>query len=351
MKKINNIQSLRGFAVLFVVFFHLFIVENKYSGFDTLLPATFQFGAFGVDLFFVISGFVMVTVTRGKYQDLKQALMFLYHRLTRIYPLYWICTLMALAVFLIQPTWVNSSQGNQFNIFESFLLLPSNVLPLVQVGWTLIHEVYFYIVYFLIFLLLPECLLVYAIGGWGLIVVIANLSIKAWNPYLNLIFNPLTIEFLSGCLLAILYYRKEGSRFNTRTLLNTAVVTLILALIAYEGYRTSTGQVAPLGWWRILLYGLPAWIITHCLLYAERMGFVFHPYMFQIGNASYSIYLSHLFTINVVGRVWAIFSIDGWLDNILFILVTLALVLFVGFISYWLVERKLLEFSRKIDLK
>ena len=326
-------------------------MENKYSGFATLLPATFQFGTFGVDLFFVISGFVMVTVTRGKFQNMKQSMRFLYHRLTRIYPLYWIYTLMTLAVFLVQPTWVNSSQGNQVDLLESFLLLPSTILPLVQVGWTLIHEVYFYIVYFLIFLLLPESLLVYAIGGWGLIIIIANLSIKVWNPYLNLVFNPLTIEFLGGCLLALIYYRWKGSSFNKWLLLSVAVVTLILALVVYEYYRISTGQVAPLNWWRVLLYGLPGLIITFCLLYAERTGFIFHTHISQIGNASYSIYLSHLFTINVVGRVWAIFSVDGWIDNILFILVTFVLVLLVGFISYWLVERKLLEFSHTIAFK
>lgn len=351
MKKINNIQSLRGIAVLLVVFFHLYIVENKYSNFDTLLPAMFQFGTFGVDLFFVISGFVMMTVTRGKFQNVKQSLHFLYHRLTRIYPLYWVYTFMALAVFLIQPSWVNSSQGNQVSILESFLLLPSNLLPLVQVGWTLIHEVYFYLVYFLIFLLLPERLLVYAIGGWGLIVVLANIFIKAWNPYLNLIFHPLTFEFLGGCLLAMMYYKREGSKFNKQTLLGAAIATLILALIAYEYYRSATGQVAPLGWVRVLLYGFPAWIIIYCLLYAERTGFVFHPYLTQVGNASYSIYLSHLFTINVVGRVWAIFSIEGWFDNLFFILTTFVIVLVVGFLSYWLVESKLLEFSRKIDFE
>ena len=348
MKKINNIQSLRGNAVLFVVFFHLYIVENKYSGFGTILPETLQFGTFGVDLFFVISGFVMVTVTRGKFQNVKQSLRFLYHRLTRIYPLYWVYTFVALAVFLIQPTWVNSSQGNQVNILESFLLLPSNILPLVQVGWTLIHEVYFYLVYFLIFLLLPERLLTYAIGGWGLIIVIANLFINAWNPYLNLIFHPLTVEFLSGCLLAILYYRKDGSKFSARTLLSAAGVTSILALVAYEYYRTSTGEVAPLGWWRVFLYGLPAIIITACLIYAERTGFVFHSSLSRVGDASYSIYLSHLFTINVAGRIWAVFAVDGLLDNVLFILITFTVVLLVGFLSYSLIETKLLGLSRKI---
>ena len=125
LKKIQNIQALRGIAVLSVVFFHLIPIEQKYGGSTSILPTFFQFGMFGVDLFFVISGFVMVTVAKGKYQLPKQALKFVYRRVSRIYPTYWFYSLLVLTIFFIQPAWVNSSQGNQVNILESFLLLNS----------------------------------------------------------------------------------------------------------------------------------------------------------------------------------------------------------------------------------
>lgn len=64
-------------------------IEQKYGGTQTILPDFFNFGMFGVDLFFVISGFVMIAVTRGKFQNLKQATRFIYHRASRIYPAYW----------------------------------------------------------------------------------------------------------------------------------------------------------------------------------------------------------------------------------------------------------------------
>ena len=151
MIKIQNIQALRGIAVLSVVFFHLLTIEQKYGGSKTILPDLLQFGMFGVDLFFVISGFVMVTVTRGKFQILKQASRFIYHRAARIYPTYWVYSILVLIVFLLQPSWVNNSQGNQANILASFLLFPSQTLPLVMVGWTLIHEIYFYLVFILVY--------------------------------------------------------------------------------------------------------------------------------------------------------------------------------------------------------
>lgn len=348
MNKIKNIQSLRGVAVLLVVLFHLFIVENKYSHFDTLLPNILQFGNFGVDLFFVISGFVMVTVTRGKFQDAKQSLMFLYNRLTRIYPLYWVYSLLALVVFLVRPSWVNSSQGNQVNILASFLLLPSDKLPLVQVGWTLIHEIYFYLVYFFIFLIVSDDFLIYAVIVWGICVTFFNLYLHAGNPFLDLVLNPLTLEFLGGCLLAIQYYKTKNDGLRSDTLLIVAGVSLLVAVFGYDYYRISTGIVAPSGWWRVLLYGLPALCITYSLIHAERRGYVLPLTLSWVGNASYSIYLSHLFTINVIGRLWSIFSVDYLYDNVIFILITLILVLLVGFLSYWLVENKLLTTSHNI---
>lgn len=347
MDKIKNIQGLRGIAVLFVVFFHLFIVEKKYSGFDTILPDVFQFGMSGVDLFFVISGFVMVMITRAKFQNIKQAFMFLYHRAGRIYPLYWVYSILALTVFLIQPAWVNSSQGNQVNILSSFLLLPSDKLPLVQVGWTLIHEMYFYIVFFLILLLLPERLLVYAILAWGGFVVLLNLTMELSNPFLKLVLNPLTIEFLGGCLLAVIYYGSQ-SRMNKSHLILVSIGSFLLAVIGYVYYQTITASF-PLGWWRVLIFGAPSLIITYCLITAERIGFSLHWVLVQVGNASYSIYLSHLFTINVVGRIWKVFSIESIFDNMIAILIALVMVLLVGFLSYFFIERPLLKISRKLE--
>jgi exopolysaccharide production protein ExoZ len=347
MDKIKNIQALRGIAVLFVVFFHLFIIEKKYSGFDTFLPDVFQFGMSGVDLFFVISGFVMVMVTRGKFQIKGEALKFLYHRASRIYPLYWVYSILALIVFMIQPAWVNSSQGNEVNLLSSFLLLPSDKLPLVQVGWTLIHEIYFYLVFFVILLLLPEEFLVYAILAWGTCVVLLNSILDPGNPFYNLISNPLTFEFLGGTLLGLAYQRSQ-KRLNTSWLVLMAVVPFLVAVAGFVYYQTGTGT-SPEGWWRVLIYGVPSLIVTYCFIEAERNGFRLHSSLIQIGNVSYSIYLSHLFTINVIGRIWKIFSIEPIFDNVIAVFIALGMVLLVGFLSYSFVERPLLQLSRNLE--
>lgn len=347
MQKIKNIQALRGLAVLAVVFFHLIIIERRYGGGGVILPGVLEFGMFGVDLFFVISGFVMVTVTRGRFRVVKEALLFLYHRASRIYPLYWVYTFAALAVFLVQPAWVNSSQGNRVDILASFLLLPSDLLPLVQVGWTLIHEMYFYLVYFLFLLFIPERFLVHAIAGWGAVLLALGAWVGRGNPYLNLVLNPLTFEFMAGCLLAVSFHNSERSAIRGGWLKGIAGAALAAAIAGYVIHHSATGEAAPNGWWRVLIYGAPAVLIVYCMTNAERDGFVLPSALIQTGNASYSIYLSHLFTLNVVGRIWSLAAAEGVFDNVIGITAAFAAAIAAGFLSYRLVETPLLKLSRK----
>lgn len=194
MGKLYNIQALRGVAVLLVVLFHLKAIEKKYGGNNTILPDFFDFGIFGVDLFFVISGFIMVVVTKGKFQNTKQAFLFLYHRASRIYPTYWVYSILVLVVLIIRPSLVNNSQGNQTDILASFLLWPSETLPLVMVGWTLIHEMYFYLGFFIILLMAPEKNVLKALTLWLFGVLLSNLILQTHNPVIKLIINPLTIR-------------------------------------------------------------------------------------------------------------------------------------------------------------
>ena len=291
MNKIQNIQALRGIAVLAVVFFHLMTIEQKYGGTQTILPDFFNFGMFGVDLFFVISGFIMIAVTRGKFQNLKQATRFLYHRASRIYPTYWFYSLLVLGVFLFKPTLVNSSQGNEVNILASFLLLPSEKLPLVMVGWTLIHEMYFYLVYFIFLLLVAEKHLMKALVSWVLAIVMVNIYFELNGPIEKLIFHPLTIEFVMGCFLGIYFSRTiNKNKYRNSLLFLAASAVFIASIYGHNLYQSYTGHIEPQNWWRVLIFGIPAIIIVFCFLSAERNGFIIHSSIGNIGDASYSIY-------------------------------------------------------------
>lgn len=348
MKKLQNIQALRGAAILAVVLFHLITIEKKYGGTKTFLPDFFDFGMFGVDLFFVISGFVMIAVTRGKFQNTKQAIRFLYHRAMRIYPTYWVYSVLVLGVFLVNPSLVNSNQGNQVDILASFLLLPSKTSPLIMVGWTLIHEMYFYLVFFLILLLTPEKRIFHAMLLWAAVVIFLNILLESINPFIKLIFHPLTIEFISGCFLAIIFYRTSSQLLKTSSLLAMAFIGFVASIYGHNLYQHFTGYIEPQGWWRILIFGVPALLMVLCFINAERNGFVIHSSLIKIGDASYSIYLSHILTLNAAGRIWSVFSSNSIYDNYIVVPVLFILVIIVGMASSRYVERPLLTYSRRI---
>ena len=106
-------------------------------------------------------------------------------------------------------------------------------------------------------------------------------------------------------------------------------------------------RFAPDGWWRVLYYGIPAILIVFCITHAERNNITLPRSLVQSGNASYSIYLSHLFTINVVGRAWGQVAIGSVFDNIPALILAFLVAIVAGFISYRYVETPLLKLSRR----
>ncbi len=84
----------------------------------------------------------MATVIQGQFQRPQAVSQFLISRFTRIYPLYWFYSVLVLFIFITHPSWVNQSEGGQVNILKSFINSTKS-LPLLLVGWTLIHEIYF----------------------------------------------------------------------------------------------------------------------------------------------------------------------------------------------------------------
>ena len=290
----------------------------------------------------------MVSVTRESFKKRRAIQQFLYHRLTRIYPLYWFYSSLVLCVFIVHPAWVNSSNGNDVNIISSFLLLPQNNLPLINVGWTLVHEMYFYIIFAALLLLPKEK---FILGGifWGCVVAIANIYFSdTGNSILRVYSKPLTIEFIGGCLIGLLYYRKP--------LLGNAYLTVFAALLSwilgYYLYQKLSGRFLPSGWDRILIFGVPAFLAIYAALLLESKNGVLLPrWIRSIGDASYSIYLSHVLVLSVVGKVWFDIATEGSLDNIIMLIVMITGVIIAGFFSYHFIERRMLNITRNFEKK
>jgi len=203
-KRIVSIQVCRGLAAMVVVLAHLSNVEQKY--FATHLLNVFQFGVAGVDLFFVISGVVISSVTVGQFHSTHNAVRFLYHRFARIYPILWIYTSVVLVAFLYNPHWVNAKNDGHVEIARSYFLIPGHYGFLLMQGWTLSFEVYFYLIFFLLMLISTEKLAPWLLALWGLLAICgALLNTSHTNPLIDLTASPLVFEFLAGCVIFSIY--------------------------------------------------------------------------------------------------------------------------------------------------
>lgn len=348
MKRIDVVQALRGVAALAVVAFHAQFVEHKYAVGTTLLPDVLHLGRTGVDLFFVISGFVMVTVTRGRYQfGLRQVPRFLWSRLTRIYPVYWFYFALFAAAFLLHPAWVNASQGHQFSWLRSFFLLPDHHLPLVMVAWSLIHELWFYLV-FALFLALPRRWLPWELTGWALVIIVAALTLSAadLSPGLRVALHPYSLEFIAGAFAALFWHQQRIPHLPKSWALGLIVAVLAVGLPLI--YQTRLFVHPDL--LRALVIGGFYALLVVALVTLESAGVLRVPrFLGRLGDMSYTVYLSHLLVLGAIGHLWAM--IGPWpqtrLDNLIVVTVMLVAVVTCGWWGYRLVERPLINWSHR----
>lgn len=347
-KKWLSIQALRGVAVLGVVLFHSQVIERKYSGGDFLLPGFLRFGQSGVDLFFVISGFVMVTVTKGRFASNRETMRFLWGRLARIYPTYWFYFFLTLAIFLVRPDWVNSSQERQADLVRSLFLLPDDRLPLVMVAWSLIHELWFYLV-FAVMLRFNERLLLPSLLLWGTIIIVVNMfvTVDELSAGLRIALHPYSLEFAVGALAALFVHSDRTRIFSSRKALLIALVVVSAGLSLVYTHNVLRGVVLK----RVGVIGALYGLLVLSLAASEKETQVSIPRPLQLlGDVSYTVYLSHVLVLSAIGRMWMMAhpAPNSLYDNFLAFLIMLAAVVGYGWVGYRLIERPMLTVSHRL---
>lgn len=345
-ERLENIQALRGAAALMVLFAHVKGAEIDYGGTGTILPHFLYMGVVGVDLFFLISGFVMTHVALSGARGSDAARRFLYNRAARIYPVYWSATLILMVLYAGKRLLF--AEATPFpNPVETFLLLPSDFYPLVPVGWTLVHEMYFYVVFALIVFSGSARLPLFLLAWAALIVAALALGAFGANDWTKVIFNPLTFEFVAGAGVALVI--KSGvTRFALPTLAAGAAIFAIQALfLADRLYPDVMGQFAL----RAAIFTPPFALILYGAAAIEKSGALAPTWLRKTGDASYSLYLIHVPTFLVVGKLISISVADTRIDNILLIASFTASAIAAGFALHHLAERPLLDATKRIGDK
>lgn len=331
--EIVELQYLRAIAVLMVVVGHLHQAGGRFTGADILGPVGYL-GFAGVDVFFVISGFIIHTLYRSaKRPTASYAL----KRLNRIYPLYWIFTALALLGYLAMGDSL-TRQITDIDWLTTVALLPSSQPPLLLVGWTLIHEIYFYLVYGLL-LFLPGRWRWAAIATWLGLTLLAQTSwLAPTNPWSALVLSPFNLLFIAGLGLAELRPHLARTRWIALPILlvGVAIATRWTATYGLDGLADAGDRV-------FAFLTLAIALVWAVLAWQPR----WHAALTGIGDWSYAIYLGHLLVIGTLARIIGRMAEPGLASTLALYMIGLALSLALGFLTHRFLEMPLLAAGKK----
>lgn len=241
-------------------------------------------GVSGVDLFFVISGFVMICSSRNLFDKLDGWKAFSFRRITRIVPLYWLATTAKLGCLLIVPGLILHARLGTKVIVLSYLFLPTRnvdglIEPLLGVGWTLTFEMFFYFVFALALFLRVNVFRF--VGAVMILCALGSIVRRPWWPPATVYLNDMVLDFLFGMFLAHLCHIRRilPPKF--------AIPLLITAFAVLWSPWSIPGP-------RCVEWGFPAFVICWCAVSLEQVIHNRIPTsLLFLGDASYVLYLFH----------------------------------------------------------
>jgi peptidoglycan/LPS O-acetylase OafA/YrhL len=300
-------------------------------------------GAFGVDVFFCISGFMIMFSTH------ENTAHFLSKRLIRILPLYYLMTLFTFVLLLVFPGMFAVTSASASSLIKSLCFIPFDIgggilQPIVRIGWTVQCEICFYLFFLLAMKINHRLRGLIASAFIAIPVVLATLFPTA-SVVLSFYGDPVMLEFSFGILsyyiVRSLYGKlKEGPNRKVVLPLLIACISLLFVLLI-----PSKLYIVPLGFLRPLIWGLPALLIV--LLFGVLDCYLVMPRpLVQLGNISFSVYLLHYYPVMFLDR--AVFGFDEFSPaNLLGVAFAIALTVVLASVSYVLIEQRLSTFLKK----
>ena len=312
---LDSIQALRGLAAAYVVLYHSGLELTGHPALDWLTANVIKRGHVGVDVFFVISGFIIAWVAVLARPRPERPLPFMVRRVCRLAPPYWVMS--AIHALLLNPV-------TPALFATSLAFLPSAVehppyygYPALYVGWSLNYEMTFYVAF---------ALGLWLAGRYALWVVLgifaASTVLLPWwrfgavdpdpartypldSPWLAMAANPLVLEFLLGCVLAWAYARWRGRL--------TRPVALVMLMAGTAWFLGSLVWVGPD--FSLAGRGLPAGALLAGVVAAEHAGVLpVSRGLVWLGELSYALYLTHPTVIEGIKRLFPVLvpAQTGW---------------------------------------
>ena len=321
MKTLYGIQYLRAVAALGVVVFH----AAERTGLH------FSIGAAGVDVFFVISGFIMWVITSDR-EPTPAA--FLRDRIGRIAPLYWIATGVMVAGALVHL--FPNLRLTEWYVLSSFAFIPSrspstgDVWPVLVQGWTLNYEMFFYVL-FAGTLTLPAKWRFAAMAALLLALAVAGWTLEPESPAFKIWTDPLLLEFLVGMAIGKAWLKGA---------IPASAVGAVLMVLAIAGFAfvgmTGTGFTF------FVLGPVAALLLVAVLAFENQAKVRYLPLASYLGDSSYSIYLWHTMAISVVAKVAPILALPVGLSFAAAVISGVA----IGTVAHEILEKPIAAFMK-----
>ncbi len=302
LNTLSSLQVLRGFAASLVVFHHAARAFTANWPADAAPPSFWIFsserivgvGAIGVDIFFLISGFIMVFVSPAYVNRKKPARDFIIRRTIRVYPMYAIATLLIIAIAFLRFYRHSSIDTlppiSLSRIAGAFAFVPTfdengNVQPILGVGWTLFYEMFFYLCFAAVVAILRRRI----VGP--LAVVFCSVNALAWifggeDAISKFFGNTIVFEFLFGCAIGSLFQRQAITAAYAWPVLFIGLGLMI------AGSAVAFPESA-----RFVFWGVPSMIVLLSCLKLELAHIKCPRILLLLGDASYSVYLFHVIVI------------------------------------------------------
>nr|WP_281367548.1 acyltransferase [Sphingomonas chungangi] len=328
---------MRGVAAMMVVVFHLGSQMPRLGYGGPWLPGLSS----GVDIFFVISGFIMWVTTFGRPITPME---FWRRRIVRIVPLYWLVTTLMVVLMFVAPHALQSSRFAAAHVVSSYFFLPAphpvthGLDPVVVPGWTLNYEMFFYLIFGLFLLARPRLRFW---GTVGALLVLVGVGEAAGFPMLSragFYTSSIMLEFATGMALGLATTRSGVFPRLSPVLGWALLIGGFAAVVALPGLIDGDSS-------RFLVRGIAATAVVAGMLGLEargRIGMI--PALTLLGDASYSIYLSHVVTLSVASQAWRKLHLDHLPGSVpLFAIVATIAAAAVGILCYRYVERPLTD--------
>jgi exopolysaccharide production protein ExoZ len=352
-KRLGWLQALRGVAAVGVVTCHCLINLPRTPPYQALIAIFDRLGA-GVDLFFVISGFIMVHTTQGDPGGVPSAARFAFKRLKRIWPAYFVLTLV---IGFSSFGWdLIGDEETRVRLVKSILFVPANydtvyAHQIIAQGWTLGFEVYFYAI-FTISLLFARTRWIFLATWWSVTLVAVPLAYHASLidvfqsyattdypvKYLKLATNPFIWEFVAGGIAGLIYH--SALRIESAVLCSA----LARAAVAFAIWNTFDPFVpGSLG------VGLVFAVMITAVSVASKTIQIGAPRMLSyLGDISYTLYLEHLAIIYLLQSVYGLLGLKAQLSTVANIPVTIAACILAAALSSRFLEYDLPRLLQRV---